>query len=187
MKAARRSVAFVSGILLYCAALGLAMGYANNGLPRHVYTALGGRSSLTVMLCESVGTALVLAVLALLWGYLTLRPSRRRHRPYIAWMMSGVGVAWAAWLLFGAFDFALKPRAYSAPLQTLLLSSNAAPLFGVLNIFGVLGGVWLAGYFAKRRQLGLPTTRSRHRDDEEEAEAEATADTTVSTIAPPTR
>jgi hypothetical protein len=187
MKAARRSVAFISGILLYCAAIGMAMGYANNGLPRQLYTALGGRNSLPVMLGEAVATALVLFVFALAWGYLTLRPSRRRHRPYIAWMMSGVGVAWAAWLLFGAFDFALKPRAYSAPLQTVVLSSNAAPLFGALNIFGVLGGVWLAGYFAKKRQLGLPTTRSLRREDDEEAEAEPAADTTVSTITPPAR
>ena len=187
MKAARRSVAVVSGILLYCTAIGAAMSWANTGLPRHVYTALGGRNSLPVMLGEALATALVVFVLSALWGYLTLRPSRRRHRPYVAWMMAGIGAAWAGWLIFGAFDFALKPRAYSAPLQTVVLSSNAAPLFGALNIFGVLGGVWLAGYFAKKRQLGLPTTRSLRREDDEEAEAEPAADTTVSTITPPAR
>ena len=101
-------------------------------------------------------------------------------------MMSGVGVAWAGWLIFGAFSFALKPRAYSAPLQNILLSSSAAPLFGALNIFGVIGGVWVAGGLAKRRQDGLPSTRSRRRPRSEEPVADAGADSTVSTLGPNT-
>lgn len=183
MKAARRSIAFFSGLLLYCFGAGAAMKYASTGLPRQVYAQLGGRNSLQVMLGEALAIALILFLIALVWGYLTLRPQRRRHRPYLAWMMSGIGVAWAGWLIFGAFSFALKPRAYSAPLQSLLLSSNAAPLFGALNIFGVVGGVWLAGRLAKRRQLGLPSTRSRRRSADDEA-ADAGADSTVSTMAP---
>lgn len=187
MKSARRSAALVSGILLYCTAIGIGMSYANTGLPRSVYAALGGRNSLPVMLGEAIATAIVCFGLSLLWGYLTLRPSRRRHRPYLAWMMSGIGLAWASWLIFGAFQFALKPRAYAAPLQTVLLSSSAAPLFGVMNVFGVLGGVWLAGHFARKRQLGLPSTRSRHRKHDAEAPAEATVPTAgPSTISPPT-
>ena len=133
MKAARRSIAFFSGVLLYCFGAGAAMKYAATGLPRQVYTQLGGRNTLPVMLGEAIVIALLLFVVAALWGYFTLRPSRRRHRPYVAWMLSGVGVAWAGWLIFGAFSFALKPRAYSAPLQTMLLSSNAAPLFGAIR------------------------------------------------------
>jgi hypothetical protein len=183
MKSARRSIAFFSGLLLYCFGAGAAMKYASNGLPRQIYAQLGGRNSLQVMLGEAVAIALLLFLTALIWGYLTLRPQRRRHRPYVAWMMSGVGVAWAGWLIFGAFSFALKPRAYSAPLQSMLLSSNAAPLFGAFNIFGVVGGVWLAGRLAKRRQGTLPSTRSRRHASEDEA-ADAGADSTVSTIAP---
>jgi hypothetical protein len=182
MKAARRSIAFFSGLLLYCFGAGAAMKYASNGLPRQVYAQLGGRNSLQVMLGEAVAIALLLFILALIWGYLTLRPQRRRHRPYVAWMMSGIGVAWAGWLIFGAFSFALKPRAYSAPLQSMLLSSNAAPLFGALNIFGVVGGVWVAGSLAKRRQMKLPSTRSQRRQREEDEAA--AADSTVSTLAP---
>ncbi len=166
MKAARRSVAFVSGLLLYSFCVGVAVKYANTGLPRQIYMQLGGRSSLAVMLGEAVAVALLLFLVAAGWGYLTLRPSRRRHRPYVAWMLSGVGVAWAAWLIFGAFNFALKPRAYAAPLQSMLLSSNAAPLFGALNIFGVVGGVWVAGRLAKRRQLSLPSSRARPTGDD---------------------
>ena len=166
MKAARRSIAFFSGVLLFSFGLGAAMQYATIGLPRHIYAALGGRNSLQVMLGEAVAIALVLFALAVVWGYFTLRPARRRHRPYIGWFMAGIGLAWAGWLIFGAFSFALKPRAYSAPLQTMLLSSSAAPLFGVLNVFGVLGGAWVAGRMARKRQLALPTTRSRRRPDE---------------------
>lgn len=185
MKAARRSVAFFSGLLLYCFGAGAAMKYASTGLPRQVYVQLGGRNSLPVMLGEAVAIALVLFTVALIWAYVTLRPQRRRHRPYIAWMMSGVGAAWAGWLVYGAFSFALKPRAYSAPLQSLLLSSNAAPLFGALNIFAVIAGVWLAGYLAKRRQLKLPSSRSRRRPTSVD-DADADADGTVSTVGPAT-
>ena len=186
MKAARRSIAFVSGLLLYCFGAGAAMKYAATGLPRQVYVALGGRTSLPVMLGEALAIMLVLFLIAAFWAYLTLRPTRRRHRPYVSWMMSGVGVGWAGWLIFGAFSFALKPRAYSAPLQTMLLSSGAAPLFGALNIFGVIAGIWLAGRWAKKRQLGLPSTRSRRRHGESEApaEMEAEVDATVPTLAP---
>ena len=186
MKAARRSIAFFSGVLLYCFGAGAAMKYANTGLPRQVYASLGGRSSLPVMIGEAVAIALLLFVIAAVWAYLTLRPQRRRHRPYIAWLMSGIGLAWAGWLIFGAFSFALKPRAYSAPLQNILLSSSAAPLFGALNIFGVLGGAWVAGSLAKRRQMSLPSTRSSRRDRDQEPAADVDADSTVSTIGPHT-
>ncbi|RZL34993.1 MAG: hypothetical protein EOP35_15845 [Rubrivivax sp.] len=188
MKAARRSIAFISGALLFSFGVGAAMKYASVGLPRQVYSALGGRNSLPVMLGEAVAIAALLFGVALVWGYLTLRPSRRRHRPYVAWMMSGIGLAWAGWLIFGAFNFALKPRAYSAPLQTVLLSSSAAPLFGALNIFGILGGVWMAGALAKKKQLSLPTTRSRRRSSEEAraAEAESAHDSALSTLGPQT-
>lgn len=186
MKAARRSVAFFSGVLLYCAGIGAAMKYANTGLPRQVYATIGGRNSLPVMLGEAAVTAALLFVIAALWGYVTLRPARRRHRPYIAWMMSGVGLAWAGWLIFGAFDFALRPRSYSAPLQTMLLSSSAPPLFGALNVFGIIGGVWMAGSFAKRKQLGLPSSRSRRRPKKGGSPGDGGPDSAVSTLGPHT-
>jgi hypothetical protein len=67
----------------------------------------------------------------------------------------------------------------------LLLSSNAAPLFGALNIFGVIAGVWLAGRWAKKRQMKLPSTRTRRQA--RPADEEATeADTGVSTLGPQT-
>lgn len=185
MKAVRRSIAFFSGALLYCFGIGAAMQYASTGLPRQVYAQLGGRNSMQVMVGEAVAIALLLLVIAGVWAYLTLRPARRRHRPYVAWMMSGVGVAWAGWLIFGAFTFALKPRSYSAPLQTMLLSSSAPPLFGVLNVLGVIGGVWVAGALATRRQLSLPTTRSRRRAESDTSTANG-ADSTVSTLGPHT-
>ena len=186
MKAARRSIAFFSGLLLYSFGAGAAMKYASTGLPRQVYVSLGGRNSLPVMLGEAIAIATLLFIIATIWAYLTLRPQRRRHRPYVAWMMSGVGAAWAGWLIFGAFSFALKPRAYSAPLQSMLLSSSAAPLFGALNIFGVVGGVWLAGRLAVKRQGGLPSTRSSRRRSEDEVGQDGGADSTVSTIGPHT-
>jgi hypothetical protein len=190
MKAARRSIAFVSGALMFCFGTAAAMQYAKTGLPRHVYTMLGGRNSLQVMLGEALAIALVLFVVAAIWAYVTLRPSRRRHRPYLAWFMAGIGLAWAGWLIFGAFTFALKPRSYSAPLQTMLLSSGAAPLFGALNIFAVLGGAFVAGRVAKKRQLALPSTRSRRlpKDPEPQQDAADSSQAPLgspSTVAPP--
>lgn len=189
MKAARRSIAFLSGAMLFSFGIGAAMQYARIGLPRHVYTSMGGRNSLPVMLGEAVAIALVLFFIAAVWGYITLRPARRRHRPYVGWFMAGIGMAWAGWLVFGAFNFALKPRAYSAPLQTMVLSSGAAPLFGALNIFGVLGGAWVAGRVAKKRQLALPTTRSRRRPQDAQAGRDATdssqAPLAHTTVSPP--
>ena len=183
MKAARRSTAFFSGLLLYCFCAGAAMKYANTGLPRQVYVQLGGRNSLQVMLGEALVIVAILFLVACIWAYFTLRPQRRRHRPYVAWMMSGVGAAWAGWLIFGAFSFALKPRAYSAPLQNLLLSSSAAPLFGALNILGVVAGVWLAGRWAIKRQQKLPSSRSRRRNAAAPTE-DAEADSSLSTLDP---
>lgn len=184
MKAARRSIAFVSGALLYSFGTIAAMEYARLGLPRQVYAPFGGRNALPVMLAEAVAVAALLFLVSVLWAYLSLRPAQRRHRPYRAWMMSGIGVAWACWLIFGAFSFALKPRAYSAPLQNLLLSSNAAPLFGALNVFGVLGGAWVAGGLARRRQLSLPSTRTHHGFGRTEPVAEV--DSTLSALGPHT-
>ena len=186
MRSARRSTAFISGALLYCFGAIAAMKYASVGLPRQVYVTLGGRNSLPVMLGEALAIAALLFLLATGWVYLSLRPTRRRHRPYRAWMLAGIGVAWAGWLIFGAFSFALKPRAYSAPLQNMLLSSDAAPLFGALNVFGVLGGAWVAGSLAKRKQLSLPSTRSRRRTAAAAAAAAVEADSTVSTLGPQT-
>ncbi len=159
MRAARKTVAFFSGLLLYAFAAGLAAGLSGVGLPRAWYAAMGGRNSLQVMLSEAAVIALLLLLLTLPWAYFTLRPARRRHRPYVGWLMAGIGLAWAGLLVFGAFNFALKPRAYSAPLQTMLLSSSAAPLYGGLNILGVLAGAALAGRLAKRRQQNLPSSR----------------------------
>jgi hypothetical protein len=184
MKAARRSIAFISGALLFSMCAGAAMKYASIGLPRHVYVSLGGRNSLPVLLGEALAIVAVLFVVALVWAYLTLRPERRRHRPYVAWMLAGVGMAWAGWLIYGAFTFALKPRSYSAPLQTMLLSSGAAPLFGSLNVFGVVGGVWLAGVLATRKQLSLPTTRSRRRPGKGASAAGGEHDSVLSTLDP---
>jgi hypothetical protein len=183
MKAARRAIAFFSGALLYCCGIGVAMQYAAIGLPRSLYAQLGGRNSMQVLVGEALALAGLLFLLAAVWAYLTMRPARRRHRPYVAWMMSGVGVAWAGWLIFGAFTFALKPRSYSAPLQTMLLSSGAPPLFGALNVLGVIGGVWVAGALATRRQLSLPTTRSRQRPNGDATDA---GDSSVAPLGPHT-
>ncbi|PZP32475.1 MAG: hypothetical protein DI603_10630 [Roseateles depolymerans] len=183
MRAARKAKAFFSGLLLYGAAVGLAAALSSVGLPRAWYAALGGRNALPVMLGEALAIALLLVLLALPWAYFTLRPTRRRHRPYVGWLLIGVGLAWAGLVVFGAFNFAMKPRSYSAPAQTMLLSSSAAPLYGGLNILGVLAGVSWAGRLARRRHESLPSSRAQRR--ETAAAGDAGPETSASTLAPP--
>lgn len=161
MKAARQAVAISSGALLYCAATLGAIVFARAGLPRDWYTALGGRSRLPVLLGEAVVTALVVFGVAMLWAFFTLRPAKRRHRPYVAWFVAGVLLAWVAWLVYGAFSFALQPKTYTQPLQSLLLNASAAPLFGGLyTMVAVIAGAYLGGRWAVRVQMALPSSRT---------------------------
>jgi glucan phosphoethanolaminetransferase (alkaline phosphatase superfamily) len=161
MRTARKIIAFASGFLLYSAGVAAAAKMATTGLPRHWYAAMGGRYSLPVMIGEALGIALILFTVAVPWIYLTLRPTRRRQKPYLSWCISGIGLAWVAWLIYGAFYFALQPKTYSQPMASLLLSSSAAPLFGSFNIIGVLCGAWIAGLIAQRVHSRLPRSRSR--------------------------
>jgi len=161
MRTARKITAFASGALLYSAGVAAAAKMAGTGLPRHWYAAMGGRNSVPVMLGEALGIALLLFLVAVVWVFFTLRPKARRQKPYLGWCFGGIGLAWVGWLIYGAFYFALNPKTYSQPLPSLLLSSNAAPLFGVFNIFGVVAGAWLAGWLALRVHSHLPRSRSR--------------------------
>ncbi|MEO3689872.1 hypothetical protein [Roseateles paludis] len=161
MRAARIATAFISGLLMFSACNVAAIRYAKNGLPRHWYAPLGGRNAVSVVVGEAIVVALLLGVIAMVWAFFTLKPKKRRHRPQIAWLLWGIGVAWAGWLIYGAFYFALNPKTYSQPLTTLLFNSSAPPLFGIFNILGVVGGAYLGALGAKRVQLKLPSSRRR--------------------------
>jgi hypothetical protein len=153
MRAIRRVGAFGSGLLLYSGAVGLSGLLVDLRLPREVYVMLGGRGSATVVIAEATVIALVLFLLALPWGYLTVKPLKRGRRPTTAWCVAGLAIAWLAWLVYGAVNFSLAPKMSSLPLLSLLLSSSTPPLWGVLNTIGVLAAVLLAGVLARRVQL----------------------------------
>ncbi len=161
MRAARIATAFISGLLMFSACNVAAIRYAKIGLPRHWYAPLGGRNAVSVMVGEAIIVALLLGVIAMIWAFFTLKPKKRRHRPQIAWLLWGIGVAWAGWLIYGAFYFALNPKTYSQPLTTLLFNASAPPLFGIFNILGVVGGAYLGALGAKRAQMKLPSSRRR--------------------------
>lgn len=158
MRNMRRLGAFCSGLILYSAAVGLSRTLDDLRLPRGVYALFGGRGSLPVVVGEALAIGLVLFVMALAWSYVTVKPPKRGRRPTTAWCVGGLGLAWLAWLVYGAIDFSLAPQMSSQPLLTLLLSSSAPPLWGLLNIVGVLTGALMAGSLARRFSAKPPPT-----------------------------
>ena len=71
-----------------------------------------------------------------------------------------------AWSIYGAIHFSLYPKIFGQPLYALLLSSTVPPLWGVLNVLAVVGGVLLAGRRATRNRdeaLGELRRNSRRR------------------------
>jgi amino acid transporter len=182
MRAARIATALISGLLLFSACNLAAIRYAKMGLPRHWYAPLGGRNAVSVMVGEALVIALLLGVIAMVWAFITLKPKKRRHRPQIAWLMWGIGLAWMAWLIYGAFFFALNPKTYSQPLTTLLFNASAPPLFGIFNIVGVVGGAYFGGRWATRVQLSLPSSRRRKPANGTTATADTELDEGPSTL-----
>jgi len=130
--------------------MGLSSLLADLRLPQEAYAALGGRNSTLVQFCEAFAIALVLLLLSLVWSYVTVRPPRKSRHTTTSWLLSGIGLAWLGWLIYGVFYFALHPRNYSQGMGALLLSSAAPPLWGLLNIVAVVSGAVLAGVLARK-------------------------------------
>ena len=153
MRSVRRVGAFFSGFLLYGSVMGLSSVLSKVRLSTQFYAFLGGRTSMLTVILEATVIALLMALLALVWSYITVVPRgplRRGHRPTTSWCVAGVAVGWLAWTIYGAIHFSLNPKVYGQPLYALLLSSNVPPLWGVLNVLAALAGVLLAGHWAKR-------------------------------------
>ena len=169
MRSVRRVGAFFSGFLLYSSVMGISSFLAKVRLPPYVYVSMGGRTSVLTVISEASVIALLMALVAFLWSYITVVPRgplRRGHRPTTSWCVAGVALSWFAWTIYGAIHFSLNPKIYGQPLYALLLSSTVPPLWGVLNVVAVLAAVLLAGHLAKRTRdaaLGEMRKGSRRR------------------------
>ncbi len=155
MKSLRRVSAVLSGVLLYSTAVLVSGILAELEWPRFFYAALGGRTSLAVLVVESLLIALPVFGLALAWSYVTVRPPKLGRRPTTAWCLGGLGLAGFGWLVFGVYDMAQTPDAFNQTLGKLLLSSSTPPLWGLLNVLAVLLGTVLAGTLARQRYSQL--------------------------------
>lgn len=131
------------------------MKYVSIGLLCQVYVVFGGCNSLLVMFGEVVVVVVVFFVVVFIWVYFMLCFQCCCYWFYVVWMMFGVGMVWVGWLIFGVFSFVLKLWVYLVLLQSMLLFFNVVLLFGVLNICGVVVGVWLVGCWVKKCQLIL--------------------------------
>ena len=161
MNDARRVGTFFSGLFLYAVSVGGASMLAGYHLPREISRQLGGRQSATVIGIEALLIALVVFLLSLVWSTLSLKPPRKKGRRSVtSWFYSGVLAAWLVGLLYGVFYFALNPRTYQTTAD-LLLTSDVAPLWGVLNTVALLVASLIGGALA--RKLNPPAVRSSRR------------------------
>ena len=160
MRTTRRVWAFVSGALLYLAALSLAQALAASPWPPALLDGLGGSGSLGALLGQSLLIAALLSSLALVWAYLTVRPMRGQSRsPTTAWCLAGMVLAWLLALIAGVIELSANTAGYQPSLSSLLLSSTVPPLWGLLNVLAVLAGILGAGRWADRAR------RQRKRTD----------------------
>jgi hypothetical protein len=150
MRSARRFGAFVSGLLLYSTVICVSGVLAEQQLPRELASLLGGHSSGLSIFVTASAIALLMFAMAVGWSYVTVRPKRHGRRPTTSWCVAGIMTAWLGWVVYGALELSVAPRASSMPVGSWLLSSDMPPLWGVLNTLAVVAGAVLAGSLARR-------------------------------------
>ena len=177
MRGTRRLAAFVSGFALYSAAICMSKFLADRHLPFNFTATLGGPDSWIVAMIESILLALPLFMLAFAWIYATMYPARSSRRPATAWSyvnrypqrsgrrsttvwcVSGLGLAWFAWIVYGIFELSVNPSAQQLSLTRLLLFSTAPPLWGLINNAAILAGAVFAGGLTQARAKPLAMLR----------------------------
>lgn len=133
MKNSRRIAALVSGAALYSTIIvcGSALSQMQPLAP--IDAMLGGRNSFGAALAEATLIAAIVLLLAISWVYFTLRAMRVGRRIAGLWCLGGLAAGWLGWVLYGAASFAMKPQISSLPAFQLLLATEMAPLWGILN------------------------------------------------------
>ena len=148
MRGVRRLIAFISGLLLYCTAIGLAYLLIDVWLLRALRPMFGTYNN--TLYAVSAAVALLIFGLSVGWSFLTVRVPAGSRRPTTAWCLAGIGAASLGWVLVGAFGLALRPSGGPLSLIDLLLMPGTPPLWGPLNGLAVLCGALLAGAMARR-------------------------------------
>ncbi len=148
MRSARRLMAFFSGALLYCSAVGLSWMLLEGWLQLAIRPYF--RSYADTQMAAAGGVALLIFVISVGWCFVSLRVPVGSRRPTTAWLVGGIGAASLAWILFGAFALALAPKGKVVTVVSLLFVPTSPPLWGPLNGLAVLAGALLAGMLARR-------------------------------------
>ncbi len=148
MRSVRRLIAFVSGLLLYSTAIGLAYLLIDAWLLRALRPVFGTYNN--TLLALSGAVALLIFAISVGWSFLTVRVPAGSRRPTTAWCLAGIGAASLGWVLAGAFGLALRPSERAMSMIDLLLMPSTPPLWGPLNGLAVLAGALLAGVMARR-------------------------------------
>ena len=188
MKDTRSFAALCSGLLLYGVCWTLAWLLASIQLPGEMFPhTIWSRGSLGSVLSEAGAIALLLFAIALIWTYLTVRSPKLGKRPTTAWCLSGLGLAWFAWLLMGVFKLSAIETPTEQSIDVLLLSATQPPLWGLLNAVALLLGATVAGILAGQqyRKLGGGMGRSNNasyasrRDESKQTSASSKPDDAV--------
>lgn len=145
---ARRLVAFVSGLLLYCASVALSWTLLDGWLQHAMRPYFGSYEAMLITV--SSGVALLIFVLSLGWCFLTVRVPPGSRRPTTPWCLAGIGTASMCWLLVGVLRLATVHGERTLTLVDLLFLPSTPPLWGPFNTLAVLAGVLLAGMLARR-------------------------------------
>jgi hypothetical protein len=140
--------AFVSGLLLYCAAIGLSYVLIDLWLLPMLRPLF--RSYLWAALAVAGVAALLVFAMAVGWSFLTVRVPAGSRRPTTAWCLAGIGAGCLSWVVAGVFSLALNPMDKAMSVVDLLLIPSTPPLWGPLNSLAVVAGAMLAGSLARR-------------------------------------
>ncbi len=159
MKYARRSMAWISGVVLYGAVIVASRFVAGSAVPSDFATFFPDRGSEAWLVAEALLVAVFVFTVAVGWGYLTLRPYNRGRRVFTVWCIAGLVCGFLIVFMLSVADSAEHVRVTGPSLLASVLSSNEPPLWGVLNLLAAPGGLLLAGVLVRR--VVPPVTRRR--------------------------
>ncbi len=149
MKRSTALTMFLSGVLLYSAAVYIGGYLAAIAIPHAYFELFGANKTLALVVEEAVVYALPIFLLAAAWGYASIRPLKGSHRKATLWCLAGVVAGWLGWIVHSLAHFTNNPQPNQFSLGTLALLLIIPPVWGVLNVAaapsGVVFGGWLAG------------------------------------------
>lgn len=158
MKRSTAVTMFLSGVLLYSAAVYIGGYLAAIAIPQAYFDSLGIYKTLALIIEEALFYALPIFLLAAAWGYVTIRPLKIGYRKATLWCLAGVVAGWLGWMAHALILFATDPEPNNFSLEKLTLLMIIPPVWGVLNIAAAPSGVAFGGWLVVRSNPVLRRT-----------------------------